>query len=314
MLKAALSCCRQWRSALAAVFLVVSLGGFAPSAEAGDNSSRATAKAHYETATRLYEIREYDKALLEYKSAYLAQPDAAFLFNIGQCYRKLGQNQEALNFFQEYLKKASPDDPNRRKVEARIRDIEAETKLKAQAAEAAAAPAPAPAPPPAPPPAPAPAPTSEVAQPVPTPPLPAVVAPPPPAVEIPPAAVSVEQASPVSAAPSVSGRGLRIAGITCGVAGLVSMGIAVYYYTRARSLSDSVTNSTNSKASASDDQAGRDAQTMQWVFYSIGAGALATGTLLYLLGWPSAETGRTVAGVTPMVGPGLAGISAQGTF
>jgi len=196
-----------------------------PTAEASDNS-RATAKARYETATRLYEIREYDKALLEYKSAYLAQPDPAFLFNIGQCYRKLGQNHEALNFFQEYLKKASPDDPNRSQVEARVRDIEAEAKLQAEAAQAAAAPVPPP----------------EVVQPVPTPAIAPVAAAP----TVP--ATSVEQAVPVSATPAASGRGLRIAGIACGAAGLASVGIAIYYYTRARSLSDSVTSSPNPKA------------------------------------------------------------------
>jgi len=41
---------------------------------------------------------------------------------------------------------------------------------------------------------------------------------------------------------------------------------------------------------------------------------LATGALLYWLGWPSAEAGHAVAGVAPMLGPGLAGISARGTF
>ena len=274
---------------MAAVLVAVSLGVFGPTARAGDNR-RATAKAHYETATRLYDIREYDKALLEYKSAYLAQPDPAFLFNIGQCHRKLGQNQQALNFFQEYLKKASPDDPNRSQVEARIRDIEAEAKLQAEAAQAAAAATPAPAP--------------EVVPPAPTPATAAVAATP-----TAPAA-SVEQAVPVNTTPEGSGRGLRIAGIACGAAGLASVGIGIYYYTRARSLSDRVTNSQNPKAS--DDQAGRDAQTMQWVFYGIGAGALATGTVLYWLGWPPKESGRTVA--TPIVGPGLVGISAQGTF
>jgi tetratricopeptide (TPR) repeat protein len=274
---------------MAAVLVAVSLGVFGPTARAGDNR-RATAKAHYETATRLYDIREYDKALVEYKSAYLAQPDPAFLFNIGQCHRKLGQNQQALNFFQEYLKKASPDDPNRSQVEARIRDIEAEAKLQAEAAQAAAAATPAPAP--------------EVVPPAPTPATAAVAATP-----TAPAA-SVEQAVPVNTTPEGSGRGLRIAGIACGAAGLASVGIGIYYYTRARSLSDRVTNSQNPKAS--DDQSGRDAQTMQWVFYGIGAGALATGTVLYLLGWPSNPAGRTVA--TPIVGPGLVGISAQGTF
>jgi tetratricopeptide (TPR) repeat protein len=288
MRKSVFAHARRERSFLAAVLVAVALGAWGPAAEAGD-ASRATAKAHYETATRLYDIREYDKALVEFKSAYLAQPDPAFLFNVGQCYRKLGQNQQALNFFQEYLKKAPPDDPNRSQVEARVRDIEAEAKLQAETAQAAAAPVPA----------------AEVVQPAP------VVQTAPAAVVAPTsAAASVEQAVPVSTTPGGNERGLRIAGIACGAAGLASVGIAIYYYTRARSLSDSVTKSQTPKAS--DDQAGRDAQTMQWVFYGIGAGALATGTVLYLLGWPPNPAGRTVA--TPIVGPGLVGISAQGTF
>ena len=268
------------RFPLAGVVLSLALAGFAQTARAGDND-KAVARAHYETATRLYDIREYDKALLEYKSAYLAQPDPAFLFNIGQCYRKLGQTAEALNFFQQYLKKAPPDDPNRRQVEARIRDIEAEARLKAEAAQAAPVQAPAPAF---------------------SPPLPATPT-------IPAAAATVEEAPP---APRSSGRGLRTAGVVCGAVGLASIGTAIYYYTRAKSFSNKVSNATI--PNTSDEQAGQNAETMQWVFYGAGAGVLATGTLLYLLGWPTADASRSVAGVAPMIGPGLAGISAHGAF
>jgi tetratricopeptide (TPR) repeat protein len=268
------------RFSLAGVVLAFALAGFAQTARAGDND-KAVARAHYETATRLYEIREYDKALLEYKSAYLAQPDPAFLFNIGQCYRKLGQAAEALNFFQQYLKKAPPDDPNRRQVEARIRDIEAEAKLKAEAAQAAPA---------------------QVPPPAFSPPLPATPT-------ISAAAATVEEAPAV---PRSSGRGLRTAGVVCGAAGLASIGTAIYYYTRARSFSDKVSNAVT--PNTSDEQAGKNAETMQWVFYGVGAGALATGTLLYLLGWPTADASRSLAGVAPMIGPGLAGISAHGAF
>lgn len=86
---------------------------------------KAVARAHYETATRMYEVREYGEALKEYKAAYIAKPDPAFLFNIGQCYRKMDKDVEALDFFEQYLKKAAPDDPNRAQVEARIRNIKA---------------------------------------------------------------------------------------------------------------------------------------------------------------------------------------------
>ena len=124
----------------------------------------------------------------------------------------------------------------------------------------------------------------------------------------------MEQTAQASAAPQPAnpGRGLRIAGIACGVLGVASVGTAIYYYARARTLSDRV--SSSQTPTTSDDQAGRNAETMQWVFYTVGAGALVAGTVLYWLGSPSANTGQTLAGVAPIVGPGLAGISAQGAF
>ena len=85
---------------------------------------KVAAKAHFEAATRLYDIHEYVKALEEYKAAYLAKPDPAFLFNVGQCYRRLGKFDQALEFYREYLKKTPPDDPNRANVEARIKDTD----------------------------------------------------------------------------------------------------------------------------------------------------------------------------------------------
>jgi hypothetical protein len=122
------------------------------------------------------------------------------------------------------------------------------------------------------------------------------------------------QESVVSAGQQVGGTtkgsGLRITGITCGALGLASIGTAVYYYTRARSLSAKVTNAN--PASPSDYQAGKDAETMQWVFYSVGAGALATGVVLYLLGYSQGAPAQV--SLAPMLGPRTAGLSARGGF
>ena len=98
---------------------------------------KAAAKAHYEAATRLYDVHEYGEALKEYKAGYLSRPDPSFLFNIGQCYKRLGMPEQAREFFREYLKKAAPADPNRAQAEARIREIDS-----APVTPAAAPPAP----------------------------------------------------------------------------------------------------------------------------------------------------------------------------
>ena len=65
-------------------------------------------------------------------------------------------------------------------------------------------------------------------------------------------------------------------------------------------------------ASSSDCQAGKDAEKMQWVFYSVGAGALATGAALYLLGYSQATSAQV--GLAPILGPRSAGLSVRGGF
>jgi len=186
--------------ALAAVLLLPTM----PRALAGDagkaaDPAKVAARAHFESAKRLFEVREYARALEEYKEAYLAKPDAAFLYNIAQCHRKLGQNAQALDFFQQFLRKSLPDDAIRPQVEARIAEIEAEEQSKApRAPEAKPAPA-APLAPlpatatPAPPPA---VPAAQPALPAAEPALPAAYPAPPPAW-----AATAPEPAPFSAAP-----------------------------------------------------------------------------------------------------------------
>ena len=130
----------------------------------GVDPAKAAALAHFETAKRLYDVREYGKALEEYKAAYVAKPDPAFLFNIAQCHRKLGQNEQALDFFQQFLKKSPADAPNRSQVAARIADLQAEAQAKADQAPPAK-------------PELAPLPSAPTPLPAPAPPLPPVAAP-----------------------------------------------------------------------------------------------------------------------------------------
>jgi len=115
---------RRSPSLFAGFILAVLFSGLSLPALAAP-AAKADAKAHYEAATRLYDVHEYGEALKEYKAGYLTRPDPSFLFNIAQCYKRLGQPEQAREFFREYLKKASPDDPNRVQAEARIRELDA---------------------------------------------------------------------------------------------------------------------------------------------------------------------------------------------
>ncbi|HJX54213.1 MAG TPA: tetratricopeptide repeat protein [Polyangia bacterium] len=94
-----------------------------PSAEAQDASNIAVARAEYETGVRHFDLSEFDEALTAFKNAYRAKPDPAFLFNIAQCHRKLGRIDDAITFYQTYLRRA-PDARNREEVEQRIAELE----------------------------------------------------------------------------------------------------------------------------------------------------------------------------------------------
>ncbi|MGE5187229.1 MAG: tetratricopeptide repeat protein, partial [Acidobacteriota bacterium] len=81
------------------------------------------AKRHYDRGEKLFALGRFDQALDEYQKAFDAKPLPGFLFNIGQCYRNLGDYDQAIFSFKKYLK-LSPDASNRDKVEKLIGDLE----------------------------------------------------------------------------------------------------------------------------------------------------------------------------------------------
>jgi hypothetical protein len=100
-----------------------------PSAKPGPDAV-ATAKARFKQGTAYYNLNRFAQALVEFEAAYLAAPDPAFLFNIGQCHRKMGHRAEALGFYRTYLRNA-PSAPNRADVEKLIQELEAARPAKA---------------------------------------------------------------------------------------------------------------------------------------------------------------------------------------
>jgi hypothetical protein len=252
-------------------------------------AAKDSAKA--KQAQQFYKEGQYEDAAKIFTELSVEYPDKpAFTRNLGACYYYLHRPEPAISNLREYLDRGKDiTEKDRTEVERWIAEME---KLRDQTAAPAVVAAP--------PAAIAPAPVA---------PPPAVALPVAPAPVTTPAVAAVETV-PSSTAPLTAGQGMRMTGIACGAVGLASIGTAIYFYTRATSLSDTITKSNS--PSASDYQSGKTAQTMQWVFYSVGAVALATGSVLYYLGWRAAQPGQTA--VAPMVGPGFAGLSAQGAF
>src|SRR5262249_61574174 len=92
-------------------------------AVAASPEEKAKARELYQSGLVHYDLKEYGEALKAFKDAYRVVQDPAFLYNIAQCHRRLGQNPAALDFYRNYLRR-SPSAPNRGEVEPRIQELE----------------------------------------------------------------------------------------------------------------------------------------------------------------------------------------------
>ena len=293
-----------------------------------DDEATEQARQHYQEAQKQFDLGAWDAAIREFTKAYELRPDPTFLYNMAQAYRRSGNPRRAIDLYKNYLIKV-PKSPQRREVEDRIqalqRQLDEEDRASKHAPVASDVPAPSP-------PSLVPPPTTQAA------PLPAAVAAPPPqaaqaevtqetAAPIPPAApaapptIAPPSSFPVEPSPRVAAmavppehragsRGLRIAGIVTGSVGVAALGAGLFFSLRTRSLSNSV--GAASSFNPADAQSGRQAATLQWVGYGVGAAAVVTGAALYWAGSPRMDEKKI--SFAPMLAPDGAGIAASGTF
>src|SRR5215510_5060284 len=73
----------------------------------------AQARAHFDRGRSLFEGEDYRKAIVEFKAAQVEKPDPAFLYNIAECHRRLGEPSEALLFYRRFLETAPAGDKTR---------------------------------------------------------------------------------------------------------------------------------------------------------------------------------------------------------
>ena len=102
---------------------VLCLVAFAPRAVFADDPTMRSAKRHFERGEKLFALGKFDQALDEYQEAFDAKPIPDFLFNIGQCYRNLGDYQQAIFSYKKFLK-LDPETPNREHVQELIADLQ----------------------------------------------------------------------------------------------------------------------------------------------------------------------------------------------
>jgi tetratricopeptide (TPR) repeat protein len=80
-----------------------------------------TAREQFRKAEKAFSVGAFDKALEHYQKAYELEPLPGLLFNMGQCYRNLGNPERAIFFYERFLQLAK-DRSQRDMVEALIAD------------------------------------------------------------------------------------------------------------------------------------------------------------------------------------------------
>lgn len=95
--------------------------------------SAAIGRGHAQKAAALAEQGKCKAAVLEYTKAYEALKDPAILFNRAECRRKLGQKEDALSDYEQFLVEL-PKTPNRKNVQDRIDEIRKKLKRTPQGA------------------------------------------------------------------------------------------------------------------------------------------------------------------------------------
>jgi hypothetical protein len=219
-------------------------------------ADHAHALSAFQAAEREYKAKDFAAAATDYRTAYDAEPDPVYLFDIAQSDRLSDACDSAARYYRKFLA-AVPNPPNLQKVKKFLEEVDACTAaLK-------------PTEPKEPKPAPEPEPT----------PTPAVEPTPEPSPHQPPLPRELVKTHPQ-----------RASGIALGAIGLASAVAGVYFTTRVGHWSSARESlcpgactwsaSLTDKANA-DDSAGQQASTFAIVGYSVGAAALVAGAALY---------------------------------
>jgi tetratricopeptide (TPR) repeat protein len=104
---------------IAALAFALAMAMSARAARAADPND---AKSRYLSGQSHYNLNEFAEALQDFKEAYRLRPDPAFLFNIAQCERQLGNLEEAIKFYRTYLRN-KPEAGNKREIEKKIDEL-----------------------------------------------------------------------------------------------------------------------------------------------------------------------------------------------
>ena len=126
-------------SVRALLVIVVGLGALfvtltSSTAHGGPFSKPASAEArnHLALGNKLYGVRDFEKAVTEYKAGALVEQTPVFDYNLGQCYRQLGKYEEAIWHYEQFLTRGNPEGEVLDAVNGFLAQMRAELEKKAR--------------------------------------------------------------------------------------------------------------------------------------------------------------------------------------
>jgi hypothetical protein len=102
------------------VLLLVCALAHAQTPPASDDAAKA--RGHYDRGMGHFQLEEWDAAIEEWKEGFRIKPVPEFLYNIAQAYRLSKRNEQAVGFYQKYLR-LEPKAPNKAEVERHIAQL-----------------------------------------------------------------------------------------------------------------------------------------------------------------------------------------------
>ena len=117
---------------LTSIPLLMVVATVEPGGAAGDAARTADrpARVLFERAEAKFDLGSFEAALADYQAAYELEPLPGFLFNIGQCYRNLGDYERARFFYRRFLIARSPHAQSPRDGKADCGDVETARRTK----------------------------------------------------------------------------------------------------------------------------------------------------------------------------------------
>lgn len=117
--------------ALVVAALVVAGSSVAFAGDPFAKPNAADARDHLAKGNKLYAVRDFEKAIEEYKAGALVEGAPIFDYNLGQCYRQLGKYDDAIWFYDRFINRGQPTGDVLAAVNDFISQMKAEREKKA---------------------------------------------------------------------------------------------------------------------------------------------------------------------------------------